>query len=108
MAKKRKKPPVGVPEWMVTFGDLMALLLTFFILLQMFSELKREVEYQRVVTAVKEAFGYQGGTGVTPTDDLPMKSIVEQLVAILRRFPAFNRHTSKGITAPRSCRSPRS
>jgi chemotaxis protein MotB len=35
MAKKKNKCvcPEGVPEWMVTFGDLMALLLVFFVLL---------------------------------------------------------------------------
>ncbi len=43
MAGKRpKKQPPGVPEWVVTFGDMMALLLCFFILLQMFSELKKD------------------------------------------------------------------
>ena len=45
MSKKhrRAKPAVpGVPEWVVTFGDMMSLLLCFFILLQMFSELKKD------------------------------------------------------------------
>ncbi len=77
--KKKKREQPGVPEWMVTFGDMMALLLVFFILLQMFSELKQEREYQRVITAVKEAFGYSGGIGVLPIDDPPLKSIIEQL-----------------------------
>lgn len=77
--KKQKKQSEGAPEWMVTFGDMMALLLTFFILLQMFSELKRDYEYQRVITAIKEAFGYSGGIGVLPVDDPPLKSVIEQL-----------------------------
>ena len=80
MAVKRPKRQVGgVPEWVVTFGDMMALLLCFFILLQMFSELKQDREYQRVITAIKEAFGYSGGIGVLPIDDPPLRSIVEQL-----------------------------
>ncbi len=79
MAKKRKREQPGVPAWVVTFGDMMALLLVFFILLQMFSELKRDHEYQRVITAVREAFGYSGGIGVLPIDDPPLKSIVETL-----------------------------
>ena len=80
MAGKRpKKEPPGVPAWVVTFGDMMALLLCFFILLQMFSELKQEREYQRVVTAIKEAFGYSGGIGVLPINDPPVRSIIEQL-----------------------------
>lgn len=79
MKKRAKKQPAGAPEWMVTFGDLMALLLTFFILIQMFSELKRDYEFQRVITAVKEAFGYSGGIGVLPVRDPPLRSIIEQL-----------------------------
>lgn len=79
MKRRPKKQEQGVPEWVVTFGDMMSLLLTFFILLQMFSELKRDHEYQRVVTAIKEAFGYSGGIGVLPTDDPPLKSILEQM-----------------------------
>ncbi len=81
MAVKKKAKSSGgdVPEWVVTFGDMMSLLLCFFILLQMFSELKKDHEYQRVVTAIKEAFGYAGGIGVLPVDDPPLKSLVEVL-----------------------------
>ena len=57
MAKRPKKQVHGIPMWFVTFGDMMTLLLCLFILLQMFSELKKDREYQRVVTAIKEAFG---------------------------------------------------
>jgi chemotaxis protein MotB len=69
----------GVPEWVVTFGDMMSLLLCFFILLQMFSEVKKDQEYQRVITAIKEAFGYAGLIGVMPVPDPPLKSLVEVL-----------------------------
>jgi chemotaxis protein MotB len=81
MAKKKRgnSDAHGVPEWVVTFGDMMSLLLCFFILLQMFSELKQDREYQRVVTAIKEAFGYAGGVGVMPMDDPPLRSLVEVL-----------------------------
>lgn len=78
MPKRRQKKGGGdIPEWVVTFGDMMSLLLCFFILLAAFSELKRDHEYQRVITAVKEAFGYSGGVGVLPTDDIPFQSMLE-------------------------------
>jgi len=64
---------------MVTFGDMMALLLCFFILLQMFSEFKKDHEYQRVVTAIQEAFGFAEGVGVLPADDIPTHSMVDIL-----------------------------
>ena len=80
MARRRPNRAVlGAPLWIVTFGDMMALLLCFFILLQMFSELKKDHEYQRVITAIKEAFGYSGGIGVLPIDDPPLRYIVQQL-----------------------------
>ena len=71
MAKRKKPAPATVPEWVVTYGDLMSLLLTFFILLAAFSELKQEREYQDVVKSIKEAFGYVGGIGQINTDGVP-------------------------------------
>ncbi|MCK4872442.1 MAG: OmpA family protein [Phycisphaerales bacterium] len=80
MVKKKKQDGGGgVPEWIVTYGDMMTLLLCFFILLAAFSELKKEDEYQRVVDSIKEAFGYQGGQGQLIIDDPPLRSIIEQL-----------------------------
>ena len=77
--KRPKKEAPAVPAWVVTFGDMMTLLLCFFILLQMFSEFKKDREYQRVITAIKEAFGYSGSIGVLPVKDPPLRSIIEQL-----------------------------
>jgi len=101
MAKRRqKKSSGGVPEWVVTYGDMMTLLLCFFILLAAFSELKKEHEYQRVITAVKEAFGYSGGVGVMPTDDPPMRSMIELLETLAKkemRETKVSRSTEQGV-----------
>jgi len=85
MAKRPKKQKAGVPEWVVTYGDMMSLLLTFFILLAAFSELKREREYQEVITAVKEAFGYSGGVGVMPTREPPLRSMIQSLEELAKK-----------------------
>jgi chemotaxis protein MotB len=77
--RKKRDDGGGVPEWVVTYGDMMSLLLCFFILLAAFSELKRDQEFQRVISAVKEAFGYSGGVGVMPTNDPPLRSMIETL-----------------------------
>ncbi len=45
----------------MTYGDLMSLLLCFFILLAAFSELKKPKEYQDIIDAIQEAFGVNGG-----------------------------------------------
>lgn len=63
MPKRPPKKGSEVPEWVVTYGDLMSLLLCFFILLAAFSELKQPKEYQKVIDSIKEALGIDGGAG---------------------------------------------
>ncbi len=64
MPKKKEAPKAEVPEWVVTFGDLMSLLLCFFVLLVSFSEMKKPKEYQKVIDSVNEAMGFKGGMGL--------------------------------------------
>lgn len=60
-------PPAeeGAPLWMVTFGDMMSLLLTFFILLFSMSELKMD-RFLLASQSLREAIG---GTAADPIDD---------------------------------------
>jgi len=48
----------GAPAWMVTFGDLMSLLLCFFVLMLSFSEMESN-KYRVVSGSLKNAFGIQ-------------------------------------------------
>ena len=48
----------GAPAWMATFGDLMSLLMCFFVLLLSFSELDRQ-KYKEVTGSLENAFGIQ-------------------------------------------------
>ena len=57
MAKKCECPP-GAPKWMVTFGDLMSLLLCFFVLLLSFSTMDPAM-YKEVSGSLRNAFGVQ-------------------------------------------------
>ena len=58
--------PPGVPAWVVTYGDMMSLLLTFFIMLVSMSELKDEGKNRAALNSMKEIFGPMAGTsGVT-------------------------------------------
>lgn len=56
-----KEEAMGAPDWVVTFGDLMSLLLCFFVLLLSFSEMDRQ-KYKEVAGALKDAFGIQRKT----------------------------------------------
>jgi len=64
---KPKRPPAeelkqetvceaGAPGWVVTFGDMMSLLLTFFILLLSFSTLDK-VQFDKLSGVIREGFG---------------------------------------------------
>ncbi len=58
MALPEEEIPGGAPEWVVTYGDMMSLLLTFFIMLVSMSEIKSEEQYQALVEAIRRQFGY--------------------------------------------------
>lgn len=81
MAKRRKQSDDQVPQWVVTYGDLMSLLLCFFILLAAFSELKQEREYRKAIESIKEALGFRGGLGQISSQDNPMNSSINSLDA---------------------------
>ncbi|MCB0393885.1 MAG: hypothetical protein KDD25_04970, partial [Bdellovibrionales bacterium] len=51
-------PSGGAPGWIVTFADLMSLLLTFFILLLSFSEME-VTKFKKIAGSLKDAFGVQ-------------------------------------------------
>lgn len=75
MAKKKfpdpppEEGPPGVPEWVVTYGDMMSLLLTFFIMLVSMSEIRSDSgESRAAMDSIRESFGpKQGRFGVPGT-----------------------------------------
>jgi chemotaxis protein MotB len=46
----------GAPGWMVTYGDMMSLLLTFFVLLISFSTIQQE-DFEKAIASLKGALG---------------------------------------------------
>ncbi|MBI4560292.1 MAG: flagellar motor protein MotB [Candidatus Hydrogenedentes bacterium] len=58
MAERRKKAEesAGAPAWVVTYGDMMSLLLTFFILLISFSTINEE-DFKDAAGSLRGAFG---------------------------------------------------
>lgn len=59
MAKKQKCPecpPEGAPAYMATYGDMMTLLVTFFVLLISFSSIQ-EVKFQKAISSLRGALG---------------------------------------------------
>ena len=70
-----KCPPPGLPAYMGTFADLMALLMCFFVLLLSFSEMDA-MKFKRLAGSMAQAFGVQNKLNV---DDVPKgTSIIAQ------------------------------
>jgi chemotaxis protein MotB len=57
-AEPAKKCEKGAPAWVMTFADLMSLLMCFFVLLLSFSEMD-VIKYKQVAGSLEEAFGVQ-------------------------------------------------
>ncbi len=55
--------PAGLPAWMATFSDLMALLMCFFVLLLSFSEMDA-LKFKRLAGSLRNAFGVQAEINV--------------------------------------------
>lgn len=70
--------PAGVPEWVVTYGDMMSLLLTFFIMLVSMSEMREDGQYQAMLDALQERFGPNAGFWGSPGRSLNSNSIFDQ------------------------------
>ncbi len=75
-AKKQEECEAGSPAWMTTFGDMMTLLLTFFVLLVSMSVI-REEEFEAAKKSLREVFLY----GYWKPTQTPIESEKEKLAA---------------------------
>ena len=66
----------GAPRWVTTFGDLMSLLLCFFVLLLSFSEIDRQ-KYKQVAGSMEKAFGMQRKKNVAESPRYGLKMIAK-------------------------------
>lgn len=71
--------PAAVPEWVVTYGDMMSLLLTFFIMLVSLSEVVAEEKYRAILDALQQYTGYRAGPPSPPGQSFPLNSLESQL-----------------------------
>tara|TARA_R110002095_G_scaffold193237_3_gene171390 strand:- start:2002 stop:2730 length:729 start_codon:yes stop_codon:yes gene_type:complete len=75
MAMPQDDPPPGVPEWVVTYGDMMSLLLTFFIMLVSMSEIRNdEGSVRAMLDSIRERFGTHQGDAAVPGKSLESSS----------------------------------
>jgi chemotaxis protein MotB len=65
--KKKKKAAAGAPLWMVTYSDMVTLLLTFFVLLLSMAQLDK-MKFKEVMGSLKGAFGVLSSQTETSID----------------------------------------
>jgi chemotaxis protein MotB len=71
-APKQECPPAGAAPWVMTFADLMSLLMCFFVLLLSFSEMDVQ-KFKQIAGSMKFAFGVQRTVKV---EDIPKGTTV--------------------------------
>jgi len=79
--RRRKAKNEAIPEWMVTFADMMTLLLTFFVLILSFSTTDVQ-RYKNVAEALQTSFGLQdlNPLSIIPADNPPQnENIIEPI-----------------------------
>ncbi|NOX52873.1 MAG: OmpA family protein [Planctomycetes bacterium] len=76
----------GVPEWVVTYGDMMSLLLTFFIMLVSLSEVVADKRYRAILESIQRYIGYDTAPVGPPGKNYPVNSLVERLEMKLGSF----------------------
>lgn len=75
----------GVPEWMVTFSDMMSLLLCFFVMLVAMSEIKEEERIRVMIEALRRRFGPADSVvSLIPGPAPPMNSAIRDLASMGR------------------------
>ncbi len=94
MAKKREEePPKGSPAWMATFGDLMNLLLCFFVLL--FSMSSTDVnKFEAIAASLQRTFSvFQGGNDSIGEGDM-VGNGVSQLNQVSEYFTSMGKNST--------------
>jgi chemotaxis protein MotB len=84
MAKKKREEAHGGHGWFVTFADLMALLLAFFVMLVAFSSQDKD-KLKIVAGSMREAFGVQTEvrySGIVESDGLPTRPKLKNVAHI--------------------------
>jgi chemotaxis protein MotB len=76
-------PPTGAPLWIVTYGDMMSLMLTFFILLVSMSVVRRnDGRFRAMQDAVRQAFGRTSEDSGSPGATRQSTSAFSQLASL--------------------------
>jgi len=79
VAELKEDPPYGAPPWVVTYSDMMSLLLTFFIMLVSLSDLKADKKYRAAVESIMKRIGYNAAPSAPLGLGSPLGALIEKL-----------------------------
>ncbi len=86
MARRQKQARSGAPDWLVTFADLMSLLVCFFVLIISFSIQDKE-KLQVVAGSMRDAFGVKEiarKAGVIEVQGAPVREYLKSVAAVAK------------------------
>lgn len=95
--KKRQKCPEGTPDWMVTYGDMTTLLLTFFIMMFNVSEI--DVTQMRIVLAAFQGLGFLEGGSTLQAGKMAELGNTVMALPSMERGKALDRARRRAISA---------
>ena len=101
MAIELEEEKIEIPEWVVTFGDMMSLLLTFFIMLVSMSEVRSEEKFQAMAESLRKRFGHESSIwNITPGPAKPRNARFEKRVTLGRAKRADTMRGGGKLRAP--------
>jgi chemotaxis protein MotB len=101
MAMAEEEEQAGIPEWVVTFGDMMSLLLTFFIMLVSLSEIKQKEQYQAMAESFRRRFGHEtAALSMMPGRSKPRNARLAKLAVLGRARRADTLRGGDKVKAP--------
>ena len=102
---KRKQAGGGAPDWLVTFADLMSLLVCFFVLIISFS-IQDKQKLQVVAGSMREAFGVKETarrTGIIEVEGIPIRDYMKDITQVPEELDsdfAAERHEKRRKQGP--------
>lgn len=105
MVKRNRKVEGGAPLWIVTFADLMSLLVVFFVLIISFSIQDKE-KLQVVAGSMREAFGVKDTsrkTGIIEVEGIPIRDYMKDISQVSQELDsdfAQERHEKRRKQGP--------
>jgi chemotaxis protein MotB len=99
--KRLNRLPDSDSSWVLSYGDLMTLVLTMFVMIAAMSELHPGERFNRMSQGVREAFGYRNGPRTASAGAAPAAPLKKPPTLLERLEQAgFARRSTVGLVGP--------